>query len=118
MAKIPSFQNLNRYDQNVGKVLISRKMGLTNSKRQFLAKISLIPFFLNFGTREGSPYWSPIGPLFPHGENRRHGFFKLILSRLVVEAKAEVKAAVYSSGVSQSYTEMLLNSLNDYLGMR
>ena len=58
-------------------------MGLKNDKSRFWAKISLISFFLNFGTQEGSPNRPPIGALFPHGENRRHGFFQLILSRLV-----------------------------------
>ena len=60
MAKILIFQNSNRYDQNVGKVLISRKMGLKKSKRPFWAKISLISFFLIFWTQGGPP----IGPLF------------------------------------------------------
>ena len=60
MAKFQSFQNSNRYDQNVGKVLISRKMALINSKHSFWAKISLILFSLNFGTHGGPP----IGPLF------------------------------------------------------
>ena len=60
MAKFQNFQNSNRYDQNVGKVRISRKIGLENSKSLFWAKISLISFSLNFGTQGGPP----IGPLF------------------------------------------------------
>ena len=60
MAKFQKKLNSKRYDQNVDKVLISRKMGLKNSKRPFLVNISLISFFLNFGTQGGSPYWPPI----------------------------------------------------------
>ena len=62
MAKFQNFQNSNRYDQNVGKVLISWKMGLKKSKHPFWAQISLISFFLNFGTKGVSPYWPPIWP--------------------------------------------------------
>ena len=60
-----------------------RGRSLLDYKSLFLAKIALISFFLNFGTQEGSSKRPPIGPLFSHGENRRHGFFKLILLRLV-----------------------------------
>ena len=60
MTNFQNFQNSNRYDQNVGKVLISRKMALKKSKHPFWAKISLISFSLNFGTQGGPP----IGPLF------------------------------------------------------
>ena len=56
-------------------------MGVTISRSPFLTKISVILFSLNCGTQEGSPN----RPLLAHGENRRHGFFRLILSRLVVE---------------------------------
>ena len=61
MAKRYNFQNWNRYDQNVGKVLISRNMTLTSCKRQFWAKTSFISFFLNSWTQWGGP---PSGPLF------------------------------------------------------
>ena len=60
MATFQNFQNSNRYDQNVGKVLISRNMALEIYKRHFRAKISLIAFFLIFWTQGGSAY----GPLF------------------------------------------------------
>ena len=58
-----------RSARNVGKVVISREMGLKNSKHPSRAKISLISFSLNFGTQEGSPYRPPIGPLFTHKVN-------------------------------------------------
>ena len=60
MANFQNFQNSNRYDQNVGKVLIRRKMALKKAKHPFGAKISLISFLLNFGTQRGPPS----GPLF------------------------------------------------------
>ena len=60
MAKIQKIQNSNRYDQNVGKVLISRKMVLKKSKCHVWAKISLIVFFVDFWTQGGPP----VGPLF------------------------------------------------------
>ena len=74
-----NIKNSIRYDRNVGKVVISREMALTNSESLSCAKISLISFSLKFGTQEGSPNRPPSGPLFPHGENRRHGFFRWIL---------------------------------------
>ena len=55
IAKFQNVQNSNRYDQNVGKVLIGRKMGLKKRKRSFGAKISLISFFFNFWTQGGPP---------------------------------------------------------------
>ena len=67
IAKFHFFQNSNRYDQNVGKVPISRKMALKKSKCPFWAKISLIFFFFDFWTQGGPP----IGPLF----GRRASFF-------------------------------------------
>ena len=61
MTKFQNFQNSNRYDQNVGKVLNSRKMAAKNPKSLFGAKISLTAFFLDFlDPRGGSAYW----PLF------------------------------------------------------
>ena len=77
-------ENSNRSSRNVGKVVSSREMALKNSKRLFWAKVSLISFSLNFGTQEGSPKRPAIGALFSHGENGRHRFFRLTLSRLVV----------------------------------
>ena len=59
MAKFQFFQNSNRYDQNVGKVLISRKMALKNYKHPFWTKISLIFIILAFLGSKGRP---PIGP--------------------------------------------------------
>ena len=44
MAKFQSFQNSNRHDQNVGKVLISRKVALTNYKHPCWANKSLLSF--------------------------------------------------------------------------
>ena len=61
MTKFPIFKKSNRYHQDVGKVLISRKMGLKISKRPFGTKISLISFFLIFGDPRGG---TPIGLLF------------------------------------------------------
>ena len=57
-------------DRNVGKVVISREMGLNNYKHPCWAQISLIYFFLNFGTQERSaaqisdPVWAIIKSLF------------------------------------------------------
>ena len=62
MAKFENVQNSNRYDQNVGKVPISSKIVLKNSKRPFGAQISLISFFLTPRTQGGSAYWPPIWP--------------------------------------------------------
>ena len=68
-------------------------------KGPFWAKICLISFFLNFGTQEGSPIRPPIGSLFSHGENRRHGFFQLILSRLVVPGRQPRNASHHLESV-------------------
>ena len=86
MAKFQNFQNSNRYDQNVGKVLISRKMVLKNSKHPFWAKISLTSFFLNFGTQGGPP----IGPLF----GRRAFFLQTPVVSMAKEALMDVMALV------------------------
>ena len=67
MTNDQKIQNSNRYDQNVGKVLISRNMGLKKTKHPFWANIYWISRFLNFGTQGGPP----IGPLF----GRRAFFF-------------------------------------------
>ena len=56
------FKDSIRFARNVGKVVLSREMGLNNSKSLSLAKIYVISFSLSFGTQEGSPYRPPIGP--------------------------------------------------------
>ena len=59
MAKFQIAQNSNHYDQNVGEVLISMEMVLKKYESPFLVKVSLILFFLNFGTQGGVPLVAP-----------------------------------------------------------
>ena len=100
-----------RYDRNVGKVVISREMALEISKNHFLTKIHLIPCSLKFGTQEGSPNRPPIGSLFPHGENRRHGFFQLICCRQGCPDSVAGSQGCLSSTVAPWFSALLWKTI-------
>ena len=57
-----------RSSRNVGKVVISREMGLEKSKAIFFAKISWISFSMNLGPKRGPPKGPLLASYSPTGK--------------------------------------------------